>query len=67
MKIATIYNNEIDCTISVMWDADSKKITYQLEDGTIEDADETAETLQEAIDDTYARYYSGWDLEFEEI
>lgn len=64
MKIAKIYNGQ---EISVLWDEDSKKITYQLEDGTVEDADETADTIEEAIDDTYARYSIGWDLEFEEM
>lgn len=64
MKIARIYNEQ---AIAVLWDPDSKKILYQLEDGTIEDADEVADSIEEAVDDTYARYSIGWDLEFEEM
>lgn len=67
MKIATIYNDEEHLNIEVHWDPKTGKITYYVEDGRVEDADETADTLQEAVDDTYDRYRYGWHLEFEEL
>ena len=67
MKIATIYNDEEHLNIEVHWDPETGKITYHIEDGRVEDADEAAETLQKAVDDTYNRYRYGWHLEFEEL
>lgn len=67
MKIATIYNDEERLNIEVHWDSETGKITYHIEDGRVEDAGETADTLQEAVDDTYDRYRYGWYLEFEEL
>lgn len=66
MKIATIYNDEERLSIEVHWDSKSGKITYHM-DGRVEDAGETAETLQKAVDDTYGRYRYGWYLEIEEL
>lgn len=67
MKIATIYNDADDIRMSIYWNETTGLITYKnVETGEEWDADETSETLQEAIEDTYARYCTGWDLEIEE-
>lgn len=68
MKIATIYNDIEDIKMAVLWDEETGEITYRNEDtGEEWSSDEIADTLQEAIDDTYARYCYGWDLKFEEL
>lgn len=68
MKIASIYNDIEDISMDVIWDPESKQISYRnTETGEEYSSDETAETLDEAIDDTYARYCYGWDLVFEEV
>lgn len=67
MKIATIYNDADDIRMSIYWNETTGLITYKnVETDEEWSADETAETLQEAIEDTYARYSTGWDLEIEE-
>ena len=68
MKIASIYNDVEDIHMDIMWDDESKQITYRnTETGEEWSSDESAETIQEAIDDTYARYSNGWDLEIMDI
>lgn len=68
MKIASIYNNAEDIRMNIMWNPETKEITYRnIETDEEWSSDESADTLEEAINDTYARYYIGWDLEFEEV
>ena len=68
IRIATIYCECIDSRAAVMWDDETKKITYHLlNSGEIEDSDEEAETLAQALSDTHGRYCPGWDLEWEDI
>lgn len=68
IKIANIYNDFEDIEIDIFWDEDSKEIIYQNADTEEEwDAGETADTLNDAIDDTYDRYRYGWGLEINEI
>ena len=68
MKIANIYNDFEDIRMDVMWDLKSKEITYlNCETGEEWSSGETADTIEQAIDDTYARYCYGWDLKFEEL
>lgn len=66
MKIATIYNDSVDMLIDVLYNPDSKEISYCLPSGEIENNNEYADSLENAISDTYARYYLGWGLEFVE-
>lgn len=68
MKIASIYNDVEDVRMDIMWDEETKQITYRNTDtGEELSADESADTLQKAIDDTYSRYRYSWDLEFVEF
>lgn len=68
VKIATIYNDICNIKMSVNWNDETKLITYcNLQTGEEWDSDETADTLQDAIDDTYLRYCYGWGLVLEEI
>lgn len=68
MKIATIYNEIEDVHMDVMWDQETCNITYRNADtGEEWNSGESANTLQEAIDDTYGRYSIGWNLEIEEF
>lgn len=61
--IATIYNDVTDSNINIIWDSEDHEITYRdIDSGEEWSADETAETLEKAIDDTYCRYNNGWDL-----
>lgn len=66
MKIATIYNDSVDMLIDVLYNPDSKEISYCLPSGEIENNNEHADSLEDAISDTYKRYYFGWSLEFVE-
>ena len=68
MKIASIYNDIKDIRMDVIWEPESKQISYRnIENGEECSSGESAETLNEAIDNTYARYCYGWDLVFEEV
>lgn len=64
MTIATIYNDLEAILIEVLWDAESGAITYRDTSGCEWSADESADTLEKAMSDTFDRYSTGWDLTF---
>lgn len=67
IKIANIYNDYDNVNMDIYWNSKTKEITYKNVENEEEwSSDEFADTLQEAIDDIYAKYYSGWYLEFYE-
>ena len=65
MTIATIYNDFENKLIEVLWDVESGEITYRdTTSGAELSAGESADTLEQAMSDTYDRYGRGWDLTF---
>ena len=58
-KIATIINDTENVSFNAMYDKKTGKITYELEDGTTEDAGETAANYEEACD-LIGQAYVGW-------
>lgn len=64
IAFATI-RGEFNELLRVLWDPDDGAIWYE-DAETLErwTADESADSLENAWDDTYLRYQYGWDLEY---